>query len=171
MRILKDSEIADFLAEKKMLPKNWQNQFQLREKRNFQWEERTIEISGEANNIFRIILRQSRMNPFDFSIILAYKENNITYRLVRYNGIHASPHTNVWEKMQKLPNYSFDPTFHIHKATERYQELSEDKIDGFAEATTSYNDFRSALKCFFRDNNFQFPDDSQLGIFKGEIFT
>lgn len=167
MRILRDSEIADLVAEKKLLPKNWQNQFSLKEKMGFQYGERSIEISGEAGNMFRVIMRRNRINTFDFSIIIMFRDKDgKECRLVRYNGKHPSPHTNKWEKEQGLPNYKFGPAFHIHRATERYQEAGY-MIDGFAEPTTSYHDFYSALDCFLKDNNLQGPKSPQLGLFKG----
>ncbi|MFH1562554.1 MAG: hypothetical protein ABIF11_03930 [Nitrospirota bacterium] len=92
------------------------------------------------------------------------------YRLVRYNGRHPSGHTNRWEKEQGHPNYKFSPAFHIHRTTERYQEAGYEKIDGFAEITTKYYDFHSALNCFLRDNNFKKLDDSQLKLFNGGDF-
>ena len=168
MRILRDSEIADLITETKLLPDNWQNQFKLKEKRNFQHKQRSIEIPGKAGNLFRVILRQNRVNIFDFSIILMFRDKDgKEYRLIRYNGKHPSPHTNNWEKRQGLLDCKFGPTFHIHRATERYQEAGYKEIDGFAEETTSYHDFHSALNRFLEDNNFQGDKSPQLDFFKG----
>ncbi len=167
MRILRDSEIVDLIAEVKPLPENWQNQFRLKEKGGFQYEERSIEVSGESGNLFRVTVRRNKVNAFDFSIILIFRDKDgKEYRLVRYNGRHPSPHTNKWEKEQGLPDYRFDPAFHIHRATERYQEAGY-LIDGFAEVTTSYHDFYSALDWFLKDNNFQGTKSPQLGLFEG----
>ena len=166
MRILKDSEITLLLSELKLLPENWQNQFRLKEKRGFQHEERSIEVSGQSGK-FRVILRRNRINTFDFSIILIFcDKDGKEYRLLRYNGKHSSEHTNKWEKEQGQINHKFAPSFHIHRATERYQE-SGYSIDGFAEATTTYYDFQSALNRFLKDNHFQLPKSRQPDLFEG----
>lgn len=166
MRILREPEIAALLSEPKPLPENWQNRFRLKEKSGFQHEERSIEVSGQGGNVFRVILRQNRMNTFDFSIILMFRDKDgKEYRLLRYNGRHPSEHTNKWEKEQGQPAHTFSLAFHIHRATERYQEAGY-PIDGFAEMTTGYYDFHSALDRFFKDNNFRRPEELQLSLFE-----
>lgn len=167
MRILRDSEIEALISETKLLPENWQDRLQLKEKSTYQHEERYIEISGLNDNMFRVILRRNRINTFDFSIILIYRDKDgKEYRLLRYNGKHPSEHTNKWEKKYGLPGHTFDPAFHIHRTTERYQETGY-PIDGFAEVTTAYHDFYSALDRFLDDNNFRYPGGSQRSIFEG----
>lgn len=167
MRILRDDEIQSLLNESKVLPDNWQSQIQLRDKNNFQHQERSIEIKGSNNNSFRLIIRKNKINIFDFSIILIYKDKEgKEYRLLRYNGKHPSEHTNKWEEGQGQNNCKFMPSFHIHKATERYQEAGY-PIDGYAEVSTTYQDFRSALNCFLKDNNFVKPKSKQSELFGG----
>lgn len=167
MRTLRDPEIADLIREAKPLPDNWQNQFATKPKKGYQHEERAIQVSGEAGHIFRVILRQNRLNDFDFSIILLFQDKDgRQYRLVRYNGKHSSQHTNKWEKSEGRPDYRFGPAFHIHRATERYQEAGL-PIDGFAEVTTDYHDFNSALQRFLRDCNFREKPSPQLRLFEG----
>lgn len=123
MRILRDPEISAFISETKLLPENWQSHFSLKEKSGFQHKERSIEVFGESGSLFRVILRQNRINAFDFSIILMFRDKDgKEYRLVRYNGRHPSEHTNKWEKEQGQIDHTFSPQFHIHLATERYQE-------------------------------------------------
>lgn len=92
-------------------------------------------------------------------------KDGIEYRLRRYNGKHPSEHTNKWEKEHGYPDHTFSPAFHIHQATERYQEFGY-PIDGFAERTTSYYDFHSALDRFIKDNNFKPPEIPQLSLFE-----
>ncbi len=165
MRILKDDEIAKLLGETKILPNNWQSQFQLKDKSNFQHHERSIEVKGIEDNSFLVILRQNKINIFDFSIILMFQDKDgKEYRLIRYNGKHPSEHTNKWEKEQGEADYKFDPAFHIHRATERYQEAGY-PIDGFAEVTTKYSDFHSALNRFLKDNNFKKAESPQMELF------
>lgn len=166
MRILKDAEIAKLISEEKTLPDNWQSQFQLRDKSNFQHQERSIEVKGANGNSFRVILRRNKINIFDFSIILMFQDKDSKeYRLVRYNGKHPSEHTNKCEKEMGEKDCKFGPTFHIHRATERYQEAGY-PIDGFAEVTTKYSDFHSALNCFLKHNNFKKPESPQMELFE-----
>lgn len=171
MRILKDPEIAQLLAEPKPLPHNWQGQFVPKPKTGYQHEERSITVKGEAGNIFRVVLRQNRINVFDFSIILLFEDTDgKEYPLVRYNGRHSSEHTNKWEKKRGDPNCRFGPAFHIHRATERYQDAGL-LIDGFAEVTPDYYDFDSALQGFLRECNFRGRPSAQLRLFEGGEFA
>lgn len=170
MKIFRDDEIARLLGETKILSDNWQSQFQLKDKNNFQHQEQSIKIEGGNGNSFRVILRRNKINIFDFSIILMFQDKDgKEYRLIRYNGKHSSEHTNKWEKEHKETYCKFGPAFHIHQATERYQEAGY-LIDGFAEMTTKYYDFHSALNSFLKDNNFQKPKGSQLELFNGGDF-
>ncbi len=170
MEILRDKEIQALLNEAKVLPDNWQNQLQLRDKNNFQHQERSIEVKGISGNDFRIIIRRNKINIFDFSIILTYLDKDgKEYRLLRYNGKHPSEHTNKLEEEQGQQNSKFGPAFHIHKATERYQEAGY-AIDGYAETVVAYQDFGSALDCFLKDNNFTKPDKKQSELFGGGGF-
>ncbi len=168
MRILTDQEIEDLIAETKVAPKNFFSRLDLRDKAHFQHKEKEIDVEGNKGNLFRVILRQSKLNILDFSIILTLREkdSNIEYNLIRLNGKHPSPHTNKWEKEHNQPNHRFNPAFHIHKATQRYQE-SGYKIDGYAEITTKYSDFHSALEQFLLECNFKKEDNGQLSIFEG----
>ena len=171
MRILKDNEIEALLKERKILPENWQSQFQVKDKSNFQHQERSVEIKGVNGNSFRVILRRNKINIFDFSIILMFLDKDgKEYRLVRYNGKHPSEHTNKWEEEQGQNNSKFSPSFHIHKATERYQEAGY-PMDSYAEMSTGYHDFHSALNCFLEENNFIKPKSSQLELFDGGDFV
>ena len=169
--ILRDNEIKELIAEAKQLPENWRSQLQTKKKSGFQHEERCFEVTGEVGNIFRIILRRNSINALDFSIILIFRDKDgKEYRLVRYHGKHSSEHTNKWEKEQGQPDHTFGPAFHIHQATERYQE-SGYHIDGYALITTAYQDFHSALNHFLKENNFEKPESPQLGIFNGGDFV
>ena len=57
--------------------------------------------------------------------------------------------TNILEK--GTPDWKFEG-FHIHKATQRYQELGIQE-EGFAEKTNKYTDWKGALKCAMSENN------------------
>jgi hypothetical protein len=155
--ILSDKEIADLVQEKKPLPPDYRTKIQLRPKPGH--KERELDLKGEKENEFRLILRQSSINPLDFSIILAYRlpKSNQLFRLRRYNG-KSHEHTNIIEG-EKF--YSF----HIHQATLRYQE-SGTNVDGYAEPTDRFSEFTQALSCMLKDCGFNVPVETQGRLFE-----
>jgi hypothetical protein len=160
-RVLSDQEIDTLIGEVKSLPANWQIRLRLRQKQHYQQEERELAVQSPAGNQFRLVARRNSQNQLDFSIILVFEDHDGTdYRLIRYNGIHPSRHTNRWEKERLLPNNKFDLRFHIHRATERYQ-MAGYAIDGYAEVTDAYTDFGSALEAFLDNCGFRPPDSPQ----------
>ena len=104
-----------------------------------------------------MILKRSLSNPLSFSAILAYRVpgSNQIFRLRRYNG-RAHEHTNVIEC-----ETFYD--FHIHEATERYQELGG-KADGYAQSTDRFVDLDGAIDCLIEDCNLVLPPDPQLSM-------
>jgi hypothetical protein len=99
------------------------------------------------------------VNPLDFSIILIFRDEDGTeFNLCRYNGKHPSQHTNKLEKSKGLPDSSFRNAFHIHMATQRYQEEGLN-IDSYAEVTNEYSSFDTALRTFVRTNGFSVSGD------------
>ena len=124
MRILTDEEITALISEPKIVTANWFSRLEAKDKAHFQHKEKEVDIEGDNGNLFRVIIRQNKLNVLDFSIIFTYREkdSNLEYNLLRFNGKHPSAHTNKWEKENKLKEYRFSPAFHIHKATQRYQE-------------------------------------------------
>lgn len=106
-------------------------------------EEQDIDLIGHSGNRFRLMVRKSKINPLDFSVILAYcpSETSKDFRLCRYNGRHQ--HTNKIERTSLLD-------YHIHKATERYQEIGA-KEEAYAETTDRYSDSDTALNCILKD--------------------
>lgn len=164
VRVLTEATIDNLIAASKPLPSNWQSRLRPRTKSQYQYRQRDLNVQDIQANQFRVILRQNIQNPLDFSIIVMFDDTDGSeYRLVRYNGMHPSRHTNNWEKHQGIVSSSFGPDFHIHKATERYQRDGY-AIDGYAEPTTSYTDFDSALLEFLRNCGFQQPQNTQLRI-------
>lgn len=151
-----DSEIARMIGERKPLPDNYRSRVQLRDKRGH--KERELDITGKSGTRYRLILRQSNFNTLDFSIILAVNplDSNQVFRLRRYNG-KSHEHTNQIEG-----DAFYD--FHIHYATERYQE-SGSREDAFAKATDRYADFHAALRCMLEDGGFETPQDAQPSLF------
>lgn len=154
---LSDNEIEKLLIEIKPLPDNYRTRIQVRPKRGH--KESELDIKGDQDNDFRLIIRQSTINPFDFSIILAYipPKSNLIFRLRRYNG-KSHEHTN------SIENVTFYD-YHIHYATERYQVLGA-REDSYAEPTNEYSDLQQAVKCMIRDCGFQMPLDPQGTLFE-----
>jgi hypothetical protein len=109
-------------------------------------------------NTYRLILRESAYNPMDFSVILAIspRSSSVLFRLRRYNG-KSHEHTN---QIESLTFYDF----HIHEATERYQEIGA-REDAYAEPTDRYSDLHSALRCLLSDCFFIAPDWEQASLF------
>lgn len=151
-----DAEIASLVLERKQLPADYLAKLQMRGKGTHR--RRDFEIQGEAGNRFIIALRQSHHNPLDFTAILGvYPENSSTlFRLRRYNGKHS--HNNRIERLD------FDG-FHIHYATERYQDLGA-KEESYAEPTDRYFDLPGALSCLIADCGFEFPGSPQMPLFE-----
>ena len=156
---LTDAEIAALIAEVKPLPDDYRQRIQTRPKRGHR--ERELDVSGVSGSEFRLILRESSLNPLDFSVILTWlpPQSNTPFRLCRYSG-KSHEHTNTLESER-----FYD--FHVHRATERYQQ-SGLREDSFAEPTTRYQDFASALQCLIQDCGFQFPANHQSGLFDTE---
>jgi len=57
--------------------------------------------------------------------------------------------------------------FHIHFATERYQQTAW-REDAYAALTDRYGNFEEAVKCVLKDCGFENPSDllSQQGLFQ-----
>jgi len=152
-----DPEITTLLQEAKPLPADWRTRIRLRPKRGH--EERDLELSGDGGGEFRLILRQNRINRLDFSLILAVRvpKSNQIFRLRRYNG-KSHEHTN------HIENQTFY-NFHIHEATERYQEIGP-REDAYATPTDRYGDFQGALRCLIEDCSLDVPPEAQGRLFE-----
>lgn len=150
-KIISDSEIEALLTKVKPLPKGWRGRLSitgLRARPGEAHKRRDLALNAESGECFAIKCRQGVHNPLDFSVVLVYLDSaGNEYRLLRCNGWHESQHTNHLEKCNGATGHTFGPSFHIHRATQRYQEAGRD-IDGFAEGTTAYSDYESALEWF-----------------------
>lgn len=155
--ILSDKDIAILVKEKKLLPTDYRTRIQVRPKRGH--KERELDVKGSDGSDFRLILRQSLLNPLDFSIILAYgpPNSNQLFRLQRYNG-KSHEHTNPIER-----DRFYD--FHVHQATERYQQLGANE-DAFAEPTDRFSEFQEAVSCMINNCGFEIPFDPQRKLFE-----
>lgn len=151
-----DDEIKSMIEARKPLPDNYRSLVRLRQKRGH--KEGELGVTGDDDGQYRLILRQSDFNRFDFSVILAVlpEGSNQLFRLRRYNG-KSHEHTNPVER-------STFYGFHVHEATERYQEYGT-REDAFAEETERYDNFHSALDCLLEDCGFEAPADTQGKLF------
>ena len=153
-----EEEIESLVRECKPLPADWRKRTRLVPKRGHQ--EQHLDLTGVGGSEFRLILRQSTVNVLDFSVILAVLVPHSTqvFRLRRYNG-RSHEHTN------HIEDESFYD-FHIHLATERYQEMGA-REDTYAESTNRYGTFHDALRCLFADASFDVPVEAQGDLFEG----
>ena len=139
-------QIEEFMQEHKVLPNNWRNQL---------YKDEKLFVVGNYGNKFGIRIRQSSVYSLDFSAVLTVSIplSNIEFRLRRYNG-STNPHPNPIEG-------SVVNGFHIHYATERYQQRGDDE-ETYAEETSRFSDLDGALRCLFKDANFEEPPQLQL---------
>ena len=116
-----------------------------------------MDLTGEAGTGFRLIFRQNRINGLDFSVILAVlvQQSTQVFRLRRYNG-RSHEHTS------QIENERFYD-FHIHLATERYQDLGA-REDAYARPTDRYGTLRGALDCLFADANLSAPPKAKCDL-------
>lgn len=154
-----DQEIQTMVSVVKTLPNPVRDLLQFKLKRGH--KQCQMEAVGADGNTYRIVLRQSLLNPLDFSVILALrpKNSNRLFRLRRHNG-KSHEHKNAIEC-----DVFYD--FHIHESTERYQELGTDE-DGYAEPTGAYTDLQSALVFLLKEANIKSPGEAQQDLFEEE---
>lgn len=156
MNILSDQTIEDLIRESKITPYGLLPLTKLIERN--QHRRREYNVQSASGNEFVIMVRQSMLNPLDFSAILGYKAPgfNTVFRLRRYNGKHV--HTNTIESVTLND-------FHFHTATERYQRLGA-KEDSFAEVTSRHWNLDSAIRCLLEDCGFDRPQPTaQFDLF------
>ena len=141
-----DSDIQKLIDDIKPLSSKILKEVKLKNKENKTYKEYDIEVKSNSGKIFRIRIRASTINVLDFSVILIYVDENRKYHILRrYNGKHS--HKNQIEK-DKFRD------FHIHKATKRYPDAGF-RIDGYAEVTDSYNNWKDALTKMLKECNFK----------------
>ncbi len=142
---LTDGEIRSLINEIKNLPEDFSSRIKLRPKRGH--KEYEYRIVGAQGHAFLLKFRQNERNALDFSVILLYvpEESNQPFRLRRCNG-KSHEHTN------KIEGNSFYD-FHIHTATERYQQMGLHE-DAYAEPTDRYANFTGATECILKDCGF-----------------
>ena len=153
-----DNEIARLLGVRKELPINWQARLRLRARQELP-QTRSSLIVRTDDGEFRIMMRQSTLNPLDFSVILGVKRprENRWFRLRRYNGLHPplGEHRNRIER-QRVRG------FHVHTATLRYQQRGLDE-DGFAVMNSAYDEVNRALELMLSECGFVKPTQTEPG--------
>jgi hypothetical protein len=149
---LSDEEIGLLLSEPKPCPPSF-GDLKLRVRPGH--IEREWRATGQLGSEFQVRIRQSRINPLDFSVILMHRPPTSTewFRLRRYNG-SSHDHRNTIEGTRLMG-------FHRHTATERYQ-LAGFREDAFAEASQEYGDVYGAfetlkVQCSFQPQNVSQP--------------
>lgn len=144
--MLSDSEIKALIDDVKPLPSEVLKEIKLKNKENRAYKEYDLEVKSNSGKNFRIRIRENTINILDFSVILIYVDEKRKYHILRrYNGKHI--HKNQIEK-----NKFRD--FHVHKATKRYPEAGF-RIDGYAEVTDSYKNWKDALMKMLKECNFK----------------
>jgi hypothetical protein len=152
-----DEQISRFVEEDKYLQEGWDSKIQLRVSRGSRsWD---FSVDGCDGSQFGIILRQNKFDEDNFSVILGLfpQGSKKLFHLRRYDGKdHA--HTN------SIENEALNYVYHIHFATERYQDKGKDE-DAFAVTSDRYFDLNSAFSCLLQDCNFTLPVIQQLSVF------
>ncbi len=151
-----DTEIADMLAEQKTLAAAIARPVSLSSRNGQRSAKFNADGAGDPPRHYRLIIRQAEDNPLDFSVIVGFCPNGHTskktFLLRRYNG-KSHEHTN------KIERETLAYTFHIHEATERYQQLTSGpariREEGYAEVTDRYSTVEGALDCALEDCNFR----------------
>lgn len=150
-----DKDIDELIAVPKYLPPDYRSRLRTRARSySDKHEEGQLEIDVQDKGTFRVIIRKNRINQLDFSAILGYipSERLRLFRLRRYNGVHK--HTN------RIERNSFRD-FHVHYATQRYQEAGWD-IDAYAELTEKYTTIDGAWELLLDECNFIRPEAERI---------
>jgi hypothetical protein len=160
MKILSDEDIAALIAERKKFPAGLYPITKMTDQ--FQHKRKDFEVEADSGNEFVVAVRQSIINPLNFSVILGYRVPgfNTIFRLRRYNG-NSHQHTNFLEKQ-------IIDGFHVHTATERYQKVGRVNEDHYAETTNRYGHLDSAIKCLLLECGFNTPLE-ELPLFTGSL--
>lgn len=157
MTYFTDDEIDSMISEEKYFDGSFEELLNLKESDGHKTT--SIDFPRADGSKFVIKLRQNQNDINDFSAIFTFQEkgNNKDFKLRRYNG-KSHAHTN------KIENQDIFFKFHIHMATQRYQDMGL-KEESFAEATERYSNLRSALQCLLEDCNINMKSKPQTSLF------
>lgn len=150
-----DAEIQSLVNEPKWMTNNPFSSIRWLDRGGHQRAD--VDVEGDNGHQFTVKLRRNRINALDFSVILGMTipNTNVFFRLRRYNGKHWH-----WNKIER----DRFRDFHIHTATQRYQERGF-KEDGYAQPTSRYSSFGTALQCLISDGSFYGGNASQPSLF------
>lgn len=160
-----DRQIRDLILERKPLKEGWLKRIQPKNVRS--GKEGSVDIEGDFGSRFKLIIKQSKFSKRDFCLTLGvYPLNSKTlFRLLRYDGNgHVHSNKRFDGDLVDLIEYNF----HIHRATERYQEAGLDE-EYYAEPTDRYTSLNEALDCIIEDCNLVVPDGETGSLF-GRIY-
>jgi hypothetical protein len=149
--ILTDERIHELLVEPKRIPAGLGAMYKAMSAHNGYYR-KDLDVQSDSDNRFVIKIRQTCAYPMNFSVILGYMlpSSYTVFRLRRYNG-KSHFHSNTLEKQPEFYDY------HIHEATERYQQARGYNPDHFAEPTKRYGDLQGAIDCLVNDCGFDNP--------------
>lgn len=152
--VLSDKRIVELLKEVKPVPTDWQTRL-IPGRSRMGHRRGSLAIVGRQGSHFVASTRQSNGYPDNFSVVLEYRSSDgFSYRLLRCNGLHPGGHRNHIERS------SFGTSFHLHRATARYQERGL-QIDGFAEQTGEYSSLSQAVRYLGRVAAFELETGQQ----------
>lgn len=163
--IFTDPEIKELITEPKQIECSartlWQSMKPKKRKQATYLQASHEFLHANGEDKWLIYLRINEKNLLDFSCGINFisKGSGKPFTLRRYNG-KSHQHTNSLEREP----FFYD--FHIHEATERYQDSGYHE-EHYATQTDRYADLRQALACLWSD--FQItstaPDDAQAELF------
>jgi hypothetical protein len=152
--VLTDERIEELLEEEKPVPDDWRARLV---PGNLKQGHRraSLDVIGRNGSRFAARIRVSNKYVDNFSAILEYRSlEGFSYRLLRCNGLHPGGHTN------HIEGTSFGTSFHVHRATERYQRAGF-QIDAYAEQTDGYSSLMQALTYLGQSAAFELESGQQ----------
>lgn len=156
-----DDEIAAMLQVPKRLSADYE--IRLRPKRSnsaVKQLQGAIDVPGDDGQTYRIVVRCVAGAPESFSVILCVSgvpTHDGVFRLRRYNG-HDHQHTN------ELEGNTIAFEYHMHTATERYQDHIPDRPDWYAVPRSGFESYWDALQVMLDECGFILPKVAQLTL-------
>ena len=123
-----------------------------------------INVRDDFENRFEVFVRVNNEIPGDFSVGVIYRPEGYDKGIVlrRYNG-NSHSHTNKIEREKIVRK------FHIHEATERYQDAGY-KAEDYATISTGYSTYQEAIDRMIDECNLRVKGQFSLTDAHGEEF-
>lgn len=154
---LTDEAIRALISERKQLPPKWRSSLSP-DQREAQHRRGSVRLQGVGGADFELFSRQHVDFVDNFTVGLQFRAvDGTVYRLLRANGLHPGGHRN------RLEGTSFGTSFHVHRATERYQREGL-AIDGYAEQTDEYSSLEQAVDFLRRTAALETPHGDELRL-------